>query len=171
MKVHYSQYAQMTSPEAYCLDQKRSAFLYLKFLLIATFLAVPAITYAEQKLPQITVYKSPTCGCCKKWIKHLEKNGFTVEAYNSRYMSTVKRELGVKPQYHSCHTAMVDGYYIEGHVPANDIKRLLTEKPKAIGLAVPGMPMGSPGMEGNRKDPHSVLLISEEDTQQVYNKY
>jgi len=148
-----------------------SLSLYLKLLLVAAFFATPAITYAEQILPKITVYKSPTCGCCTKWIKHLEKNGFDVEAYNSKNMAAVKRQIDVKPQYQSCHTAMIDGYYIEGHVPADDIKRLLKEKPEAIGLAAPGMPMGSPGMEGHRKDSYSVLLISKEGDQKVFSKH
>jgi len=153
--------------------QKRSAFLCLKFLLITAFLSTPAISYAEQKegFSQITVYKSPTCRCCTKWIKHLEKNGFTVEAHNREDMSAIKREMGIEPKYQSCHTALVDGYYIEGHVPADDIKRLLTEKPKAAGLTVPGMPKGSPGMEVGRKDPYSVLLVNKEGTQKVYSKY
>jgi len=171
MKIHYQQYTQTGITTARCLNQKRPAFLYLKFLLITAFLAAPTISYAEQILPKITVYKSPTCGCCTKWVKHLEKNGFIVEAFNSKNMPAVKRELGVKPQYQSCHTGMVDGYYIEGHVPADDIKRLLSEKPKAVGLAVPGMPMGSPGMEGNRKDAYSVILVEKEGTQKVYSKY
>jgi len=151
--------------------ENNAAFQYLKFLLIAAFLAAPAITRAEQILPKITVYKNPTCGCCTKWIKHLEQNGFEVAAYNSQNMPAVKRQIGVKPRYQSCHTAMVDGYYIEGHVPADDIKRLLSKKPDAVGLAVPGMPTGSPGMEGNRKDAYSVLLISKEGDQKVFNQY
>lgn len=130
-----------------------------------------AIGHAEQKIPHITVYKSPTCGCCNKWIKHLQQNGFEVEAHNSKDMPKIKREMGVPPQYQSCHTAVINGYYIEGHVPAKDIKQLLAEKPNAAGLAVPGMPMGSPGMEGHRKDPYSVLIIQKDNSQGVYNQY
>ncbi len=146
-------------------------FPHLQFLLIIIFLTAPAISYAEQILPKITVYKSPTCGCCTKWVKHLEQNGFVVEALNSRDMSAVKRQMGITRDIQSCHTGEVDGYFIEGHVPADDIKRLLKEKPKAAGLTVPGMPMGSPGMEGHRKDAYSVLLISEEGQPQVFSKY
>jgi len=171
MKKQYPQYDKINMPKVNSFDLKRPAFLYLNFLMIATLLAAPTVTYAVQNLPQITVYKSPTCGCCTKWIKHLEKNGFNVKTYNSGNMSVVKYEMGVKPKHQSCHTAMVDGYYIEGHVPVNDIKRLLTEKPKAAGLAVPGMTMGSPGMEGNRKDPYSVLLIRKDGVQKVYSEY
>jgi hypothetical protein len=172
MKIHYQQYAQTDMTQAHYHNQKRSAFLYLMLLLITAFFSAPTITYAEQiVLPKITVYKSPTCGCCTKWVKHLEKNGFIVEAFNSKNMPAVKRELGVEPHYQSCHTAMVGGYYVEGHVPADDIKRLLTEKPTAVGLAVPGMPMGSPGMEGNRKDAYSVILVDKEGAQKAYSKY
>ncbi len=146
-------------------------FTCVKFLLIAAVFFGPAISYAEQTLPTITVYKSPTCGCCTKWIKHLEQNGFDVQAYNSKSMSAVKQQIGVKPQYQSCHTATVNGYFLEGHVPANDIKRLLNEKPEAVGLAVPGMPMGSPGMEGQHKDSYSVLLITKDDDRKVFSQY
>jgi len=146
-------------------------FPYLKFLLIAAFFAAPAIGHAEQILPKITVYKSPTCGCCTKWVKHLEQNGFVVEALNSRDMSAVKRQMGITRDIQSCHTGEVNGYFIEGHVPADDIKRLLKEKPKAAGLTVPGMPMGSPGMEGHRKDAYSVLLVSKDGKQEVFAEH
>jgi len=146
-------------------------FSLLKFFLLASVFIVPAVSYAEQTLPQITVYKSPTCGCCKKWIKHLEQNGFDVQAHNSRDMFSVKQQMGITRDIQSCHTGEVNGYFIEGHVPADDIKRLIKEKPKAAGLTVPGMPMGSPGMEGNRKDAYSVLLISGDGKQEVFSKH
>ena len=129
------------------------------------------VANAEQTTPRITVYKSPTCGCCDKWIKHLEQNGFVVEAHNRKDMKSIKQKNGIKPQYQSCHTGLINGYYIEGHVPAQDIKKLLVEKPKAAGLSVPRMPMGSPGMEGHRKDPYSVYLIQENGESKVYNSY
>ncbi|MEO0344930.1 MAG: DUF411 domain-containing protein [Pseudomonadota bacterium] len=111
----------------------------------------------------ITVYKSPTCGCCKNWIKHLEAAGFEVEAIDSDDMNAVKQEFGVPRNMTSCHTARVAGYIIEGHVPAEDILRLLGKRPEADGLAVPGMPVGSPGMEvGDRVDPYKVMLFGEE---------
>jgi hypothetical protein len=120
----------------------------------------------------ITVYKSPTCGCCSKWIKHLEANGFTVEAHDRNDMPKVKRMFGVQPQYQSCHTAIVDGYLIEGHVPAGDIHRLLDSKPTAVkALAVPGMPMGSPGMEGHRSDRYEVLSINADGEANVFSRY
>ncbi len=120
---------------------------------------------------EIEVYKSPTCGCCSKWVDHLEDAGFDVKAYNHGNMSDVKNQLGITPSQQSCHTATINGYVIEGHVPANDIKRLLTEKPDIHGLTVPGMPMGSPGMEGHRKDKYDVLAIDKQGKTSVYSRY
>jgi hypothetical protein len=97
--------------------------------------------------PLVTVYKSPTCGCCSDWVEHMEEAGFTVEAHDVNDLASVKQENGVPGALHSCHTAIVDGYVIEGHVPAEDVTELLAERPEVIGLAVPGMPIGSPGME------------------------
>ncbi len=116
----------------------------------------------------VVVYKSPTCGCCKNWISHLEENGFTVEAHNERNMNPIKSELGVPRHLQSCHTAKVGGYIVEGHVPAEEIARLLKEKPAVKGLAVPGMPMGSPGMEGPRKDAYDVLTFEKNGKTSVY---
>ena len=122
--------------------------------------------------PLIEVHKSPSCGCCGKWITHLEANGFDVTAENSLNMQEVKREAGVPDQHASCHTAHVGDYFIEGHVPAADIRRLLEEKPKAKGLTVPGMPVGSPGMEmGDRQDPYQVLLVKEDGSTEVFSEY
>ena len=114
--------------------------------------AVPADT--------ITVYKSPTCGCCRKWIEHLESNGFAVKAIDRDDMASIKTEQGVAPALQSCHTGTIAGYTIEGHVPASDIRRLLAERPKIAGLAVPGMPMGSPGMEGPTSQPFQVTSFT-----------
>ncbi|MEO1319202.1 MAG: DUF411 domain-containing protein [Pseudomonadota bacterium] len=111
----------------------------------------------------IMVYKSPACGCCKKWIQHLEAAGFEVEAIDSDDMNAVKQEFGVPRNMTSCHTARVAGYTIEGHVPADDILRLLGKRPEGDGLAVPGMPVGSPGMEmGDRLDPYKVMLFGDD---------
>lgn len=125
-------------------------------------------TFAGER---ITVYKSPTCGCCSAWIEHLKQNGFEVTAHNTTKMQQVKQSLGVQPEHTSCHTAEVSGYVIEGHVPANEIKRLLQEKPAVSGLTVPGMPMGSPGMEGGRKDHYQVLTFDKKGNSQVYADY
>ncbi|MDH5407122.1 MAG: DUF411 domain-containing protein [Gammaproteobacteria bacterium] len=121
----------------------------------------------------ITVYKSPTCGCCKKWITHLEQNGFKVKSVDMQSVTSKKIEFGITPMTASCHTGVIDGYVVEGHVPAKDIKRLLKEKPKGIkGLSVPGMPIGSPGMEqGDRKDKYDVLSIDKNGKTSVFSSY
>jgi hypothetical protein len=102
---------------------------------------------AQTAAPTITVYKSPTCGCCSKWIEHMRSHGFEVKSMDVEDITSVKTANGVPPEAASCHTALVGGYVLEGHVPADSVKRLLREKPKVAGLAVPGMPVGSPGME------------------------
>lgn len=133
--------------------------------------AVPAATRASQPLPSVEVYKSASCGCCNKWVEHLETNGFKVTARNVDDPVEYKRRFGVPPEMGSCHTAQVGGYFIEGHVPAREIKRLLNERPQALGLAVPGMPMGSPGMEGPRKDAYDVMLIRNDGSSGRYASY
>ncbi|HYD96520.1 MAG TPA: DUF411 domain-containing protein [Noviherbaspirillum sp.] len=131
-------------------------------------LLLPAFS-ARAAQPVIEVYKTPTCGCCHLWVDHLRANGFTVTARDVSDTSPYRRKFGVPEELGSCHTGVVGGYAIEGHVPAQDIKRLLAEKPKAKGLAVPGMPMGSPGMEqGSRKDPYDVMLIQADGRHKVY---
>ena len=118
--------------------------LKLKRLLMAGLLLVATgVAIAD---PVITVYKSPSCGCCGKWVDYLRKEGFEVNAIDQRDLTPIKERAGVKPEMESCHTAMVDGYVIEGHVPAQAIRKLLEERPKTVGLAVPGMPNNSPGM-------------------------
>lgn len=125
----------------------------------------------EVKAEEIMVYKSPTCGCCKKWVKHLRNEGFEVKTKVYRDMKPIKKTLGVKQQFQSCHTAKVSNYFIEGHVSASDIKKLLKEKPDIKGLTVPGMPMGSPGMEGHRKDKYDVIAIDKDNKATVYSKH
>ncbi|SFD27067.1 DUF411 domain-containing protein [Massilia yuzhufengensis] len=136
---------------------------------LAAALAFPLLASAAQ--PVIEVFKTATCGCCKEWIKHLEANGFTVKSQDVASTSDYRAKFGIAQQYGSCHTGRVGGYAIEGHVPASDIKRLLAAKPKARGLAVPGMPMGSPGMEGPRKDPYEVLLVKDGGKTAVFKRY
>ena len=118
---------------------------------------------ASARRPElVTVYKSPTCGCCSDWVKHLRDNGFKVEAHNLDNVSPIRRRYGVPGSLASCHTAIVEGYAIEGHVPASDIVRLLQERPKVIGLAVPGMVFGSPGMEqGGKVEAYDTLAFDE----------
>ncbi len=119
----------------------------------------------------IEVYKSPTCGCCNDWVDHMQENGFSVEVHNLRNMNPVKVEFGVPRNLQSCHTAKIAGYVIEGHVPASEIKRLLRGKTDIAGLAVPGMPMGSPGMDGPRKDPYEVLSFQSNGKTSIYSSY
>ena len=106
----------------------------------------------------ITVYHSPTCGCCKKWVEYLKADGFTVKSIEQADLTDIKAELGVAPKLRSCHTAVIAGYVIEGHVPAADIKRLLSEKPRITGLTAPGMPQSAPGMDSG-KTPYEVLAF------------
>jgi hypothetical protein len=120
---------------------------------------------------QMVVYKSPTCGCCGAWIKHLTSNGFVVEIHDTNDIVEYGRGVGVPDELRSCHTGLIGGYAIEGHVPAEDIKRLLSERPDAKGLAVPGMPMGSPGMEGAYIEPYSVLLFDDDGRSRVFQSY
>jgi len=109
--------------------------------------------------PVIKVHKDPNCGCCSGWVQHLRDAGFTVEVDDAADLPSVRRRLGVPFDLAACHTAEVSGYILEGHVPVSAVQRLLTERPKALGLAVPGMPIGSPGMEGGRPQPYTVVLF------------
>lgn len=121
---------------------------------------------------EVVVYKSPTCGCCKAWVKHMQANGFSVTAHDVPDVAKYKTEFGLPFALGSCHTAKVGGYVIEGHVPANDIKRLLKERPPVVGLAVPGMPVGSPGMEqGSHKDRYEVLTFDKQGKTGTYARY
>jgi hypothetical protein len=125
------------------------------------------------RLPLVVVHKSPTCGCCGKWVDHLRAAGFTVQVRDEADMNAVKERVGVPPAKGSCHTAEVGGYFIEGHVPAADVQRLLKEKPVARGLTAPGMPIGSPGMEvpSGEKQPYAVLLVKKDGTTVEYARH
>ena len=126
---------------------------------------------AEVNARTITVYRSPTCGCCGQWIEHLKAHAFVVNDIVTNDMDQVKERFGISPELASCHTARLDGYFIEGHVPAEDIIRLLTEKPALKGLTVPGMPRGTPGMEmGGVRDDFDVYAVGQE-TVEVFNAY
>ncbi len=124
--------------------------------------------------PLVQVWKDPNCGCCKDWVAYLEKNGFTTQVFDTGN-TAVRARLGLPQKYGSCHTALVGGYVIEGHVPAREIQRLLKEKPQALGLSVPRMPVGSPGMDGpeygGRKDPYDVLLVTKDGSATVFQSY
>ena len=128
--------------------------------------AAPTVTSPPK--PVVTVYKDPSCGCCKNWIEHLKKNGYRVDAKDTPDMTQIKASFGVPGDLRSCHTAVVEGYLIEGHVPAADIDRLLATKPKVKGLAVPGMPMGSPGMEGPSSQHYQVRAFDKSGKSRVF---
>jgi hypothetical protein len=124
--------------------------------------------------PTIEVWKSTTCECCGYWVKHLEANGFdvSVHAADTSLLDRLRKDAGIPDKLAGCHTAKIDGYFIEGHVPGTDIRRLMDQKPDAIGLTVPGMPMGAPGMEqGIRFDKYDVLLIKKDGTTEVFASY
>lgn len=129
---------------------------------------------AAGSLPVLQVWKDPNCGCCKDWVSYLERDGFKVQVIESGN-AAVRQRLGLPVKYGSCHTALIGGYVVEGHVNAREIRRLLKEKPQAIGLSVPGMPVGSPGMDGpeygDRRDPYDVVLVLKDGSSRVYQSY
>lgn len=129
---------------------------------------VSAFSKSPSDVTNMTVYKTPTCGCCTKWVNHLREQGFQVTAYDISDLTPIKKKYGVPNALTACHTAIVDGYVVEGHVPADVILRLLKERPKVVGITVPGMPMGSPGMEGKYSEPYDVLTFDQDGKTQVY---
>lgn len=146
----------------------------VNMLLSAILLATSLVGQAEEVMSDkaITVYRSPTCGCCGKWIEHVKQNHFVVKDIVSDDMQAIKKKYGVPDQLASCHTAIVDGYVVEGHVPAADIQKLLATKPKVVGIAAPGMPMGSPGMEmGGRVDDFDVVSFDSAGNVQVFAEH
>lgn len=143
--------------------------------IFAAGLAALCMAFAAAASAQtIEIWKSATCGCCAAWIKHIEQNGFSAKTQDLALgqLARIKADAGLSPDLQSCHTAKVSGYFIEGHVPASDIERLLAEKPDAIGLSVPGMPIGSPGMEaGEEREAYDVLLIRRDGTTEVFSRH
>jgi hypothetical protein len=132
----------------------------------------PIAQAAAAAQPELVVYKNESCGCCGLWVEHMRKAGFAAKVHNVDNMSPVKERVGVPYSMGSCHTAEVGGYFIEGHVPAAEVLRLLKEKPQAKGLTVPAMPIGSPGMEqGNMQQPYEVHLVNKDGTTSVYARY
>ncbi|WP_248804403.1 DUF411 domain-containing protein [Pseudomonas sp. MWU13-2100] len=139
----------------------------LRIAMLTTLL----MTGVAQAAEVIDVYRDPNCGCCKSWIKHLESNGFSVRDHVEPNMSEVKQRLGVAPRLASCHTAVIDGKFVEGHVPAAQI-RDLKNHPDLVGIAVPGMPMGSPGMDGGpTRQPYQVIGLTQAGADQVIAEY
>ena len=145
--------------------------LTISVLAAALQFGTPAI--AEEKPAQVELWKSPSCGCCTGWMKHMQAAGYAVKSHDVALgvLAKIKRQAGLAPELHSCHTAKVGGYVIEGHVPAEDVARLLSEKPNAVGLAVPAMPLGSPGMDfGPDKEAYDVLLVKKDGSTEVFAK-
>jgi hypothetical protein len=144
---------------------------FLGFLLAGSF---ARSAFAAAEWIRIEVWKDPSCGCCNDWIRHLEENGFSVTGHDTGN-TAARTRFGMPAKFGSCHTARVGGYVVEGHVPAADIRRLLRERPEGVGLAVPAMPIGSPGMDGpeyrGRKDPYDVLLVHKDGRASVFQAY
>lgn len=143
---------------------------------VGVALASLILSAPSQKLPrpvaQVTVYKDPNCGCCKSWVEHMRKHGFDVVVRDTSDMSGAKATGRVPAKLQTCHTAFVNGYVVEGHVPADDVKRMLNEKPKIAGIAVPGMPAGSPGMEvGSRMDRYDVIAFNRDGSTRVFVRH
>jgi hypothetical protein len=147
-------------------------FLRSAHLVLVAALALGAPVLHAQKpaaaKPHLTVYKSPTCGCCAKWVDYMNANGFTSEVTNMADVTPIKIKHNVSPRLASCHTTLVGGYVIEGHVPVEDVRRLLKEKPAVVGLAAPGMPAGSPGMDVPNSPPYDVLAFDKAGTTRVF---
>ncbi len=137
-------------------------------VLIALLGSAPV--FAQSSAP-VEVFKSPYCGCCGKWVEHLRQNGFQVNTHDVEDVTAARKKMGMPDRLGSCHTAKIGGYVVEGHVPAADIQRLLKEKPKALGLAVPSMPPGSPGMESAKPVPYQTLLVRTDGTTQVFAQH
>ena len=143
---------------------KRSLFL-------AALMLAASSSLRAQVSATVDVFKSPYCGCCEKWAEHMKDNGFKVNSHNVEDLGASRKKMGMPDRYASCHTAKVAGYVLEGHVPAADVKRLLKEKPKALGLASPGMPAGSPGMDIPNSPPYDVLLVQKDGASRVFAKH
>ena len=161
------------TPTHSSLLQRRHALATLG-LLGAALLAPRWVRAATHTATPVEIWKDPSCGCCKDWMDHMEANGFSFTVHDTGN-NAVRAQLGLPQKLGSCHTALVGGYLIEGHVPASDVRALLQQKPKALGLAVPGMPVGSPGMDGpvyeNRRDPYDVLLVAHGGSTRVFKSY
>ena len=135
----------------------------LRFMIAVTVLLSAPIAVSAEEKSTATLFKNPGCKCCDSYADHLRSNGFDVTVVENRNMTIIKEEYGVREELASCHTMIVRGYVVEGHVPATAIKRLLTEKPTIKGISLPAMPAGSPGMSGTKKEPFTILSISGED--------
>ena len=163
-----------THPSTAAHPPRRTA---LRWLAASAAVGVAAPLWARTPAADalaVEVWKDPSCGCCHDWIAHMEANGFSFTVHDTGN-NAVRTRLGLPQKLGSCHTALVGGYLIEGHVPASDVRALLQQKAKALGLAVPGMPVGSPGMDGavygNRRDPYDVLLVARDGSTRIFKSY
>jgi hypothetical protein len=145
--------------------------LLQQLILISGSLPLLSLANNQYQWPVVKVYKSPTCGCCGKWVTHLQNAGFEVSAENVDNVGVYKQEYGLPRQLASCHTAIVGGYVVEGHVPAEDVQRLLKEQPDIVGIGVPGMPMGSPGMESPNPQDYATLAFDADGSVSVWAKH
>ncbi len=142
-----------------------------KHFILLSMLGLTGFSALAESVPTVDVYETATCPCCKDWDAHMRQNGFNVRVHVVDDPSKIREKFGMPHRYGSCHTAKVDGYTIEGHVPASDIKRLLKERPNGVGLSVPGMVQGSPGMEGPRPMPYDTLLVNKSGTASIFEKH
>lgn len=135
--------------------------------------AIPAAACANPaRSAELKIYKSPSCGCCGAWVDHVEASGLSTAVHEMEDVTPVAKKLGVPDAMRSCHTAVIDGYFVEGHVPATDIRKLLRERPRARGIAVPGMPIGSPGMEqSGRRDAFDTMLVLRDGSTRAFVKH
>jgi hypothetical protein len=151
---------------------KTSALFALPVALMLAGSMTPPAARASSETPVMKVFKSPSCGCCKKWVERVEKAGFKVEVVNTEAMDTVKKMASVPENLQACHTASIDGYVVEGHVPPESIRTMLKTRPRARGIAVPGMPTGSPGMEyGNEREAFNVVLFGSDGPDRILKRY
>jgi hypothetical protein len=139
--------------------------------LVLTLTLAGVVVSAQSRQPTVVVYKTPTCGCCTKWVEHLQAAGFTVETQHRADLTSIRQQQKVPASVTSCHTALVGPYVVEGHVPASDVKKLLAEKPPVKGIAVPGMPTGSPGMEGPNPQQYDTVAFTEAGKTTVFAKH
>jgi|SRR5687768_6871683 len=159
------------------MDRMKSMIFAVAVTVASSSAAGDAAQKARPSAPKpvmLAVYKTPTCGCCAKWVEHMKQNGFTVNVTDLRDLSDIKTKHGIPSKVQSCHTGIVNGYVVEGHVPAADVKRMLKERPAVAGLALPGMPMGSPGMEGPpniQPPPYEVLTFDKKGATRVYSRH
>ncbi|HUF09315.1 MAG TPA: DUF411 domain-containing protein [Rhodothermales bacterium] len=150
---------------------RKTNYLFILLLPRIVF-AGSACTDSQAQQPEVMVYKTPTCGCCSKWVEHLEENGFAVKTTDQADVTPIKKKVGLPSGLGSCHTAIVDGYVVEGHVPAEVVKKMLRERPDIVGISTPGMPIGSPGMEqGDRVDSYDVVAFDKNGKTSVYASY